>query len=191
MPIRFIVILIFLFSCVGIARTEEIEVHVHDNFSFRLPPDWRKVEAKKPKSKFGPVIEIQTIDSRHVGEYRGKNASLEFLEGDTIFVQGGTTDPEGLQLDIGQWKKKEANPKLLDAGEEIWRINGRVAQVVFKKTDLYTHELRGFANLARLSMIKEDGASALAFQVFYKSDKELPIVRKILQSINWYKDTTP
>ena len=139
---------------------------VDDGFHFRIPKDWVKKN-------------VRGIDS-HVGEYRGKTAYLEFDE-----VGGLGYTNERAQTFADKLKEREANAKLLSSGEEIWHVNGRIADFSAGKVDPKIYGDREYPNVACLFVPYVGQAGYLQVLIFYKDDSDLPVVRGILKSIRW------
>lgn len=153
-------LLVFLSSIVALVRAEESWKTIKDGFEFKLPADWRKIETRG-------------IDS-HVGEYRGATAFLTF---DEVYGLGYTVEKSTEFIE--KLKSKERDSSLLKSGEEIWRVDGRIASFTIGK--------REFQNVATLTLSYEGLPSYLSIQVFFASDDDAPIARKILRSLTWPK----
>ncbi len=141
---------------------------VDEGFRFSIPQGWEK-------------IKVQGIDS-HVGEYRGKTASLEF---DEVVGLGYTN--ERAQAEIDELKKKEIRTTLLEPGEEVWRVDGRIARYTSGNVDPNRYGKREFPNVATLRVPYKGMESYLEIWVFYESDKDIATAVKILKSIEWKK----
>ena len=139
---------------------------VDEGFQFLIPSDWKDKEARG-------------IDS-HVGRYAGPRAHLEF---DELFGLGYTVEKSQKVAD--DLSKKEANPKLLNAGEEVWRLDGRIAHFTFSKVDPKTFGNREHPNVASLFVPYVGKAGYLSVHLFYADEDYLPTVREILRSITW------
>lgn len=149
---------------------EKTWAKVDEGFQFLLPPDWKQ---KK----------VQGIDS-HVGNYQGTSAYLEF---DEVFGLGYTK--ERAQEVIDDLKKKEADAKLLKPGEEVWHVDGRIARFTFSMVDPRVFGQREYPNVASLFIPYDGQAGYLSVDLFYASEDYLPIVRRILKSFTWPKQS--
>lgn len=139
---------------------------IDEGFKFKIPPDWKKED-------------VQGIDS-HVGKYRGPTAYLEFDE-----IHGLGLSVAETNLRIAEFRAKEADRTRLEPGEEIWHVNGRIAQFVKERADRKVYGVREYDNVARLSVPYEGEEAYLSIYILFKSDDDLPTVKKILQSIEW------
>jgi hypothetical protein len=139
---------------------------VDEGFRFKIPADWKKME-------------VQGTDS-HCGRYRGKTAFLEF---DEVTGLGWTADKS--RSKTAEFTAKEKDPPLLNRGEQIWRLNGRVASFTAEKADSETYGKREFTNVARLFIPYEGEPAYLNVLVFFRNESDLPVVRRILESIEW------
>ncbi len=153
---------------VNLVEVEEPWVKVDEGLQFLVPPDW-----KKQKS--------QGIDS-HVGRYSGPSAYLDF---DEVFLLGYTVEQS--QKKIDDLKKQEADPKLLKAGEEVWRVNGQIAGFTVAKVDPKIFGEREYPNVASLFVPYAGKPGYLSVHLFYANEKNLPTVRRMLQSFTWPK----
>ncbi len=124
---------------------------------------------------------MRGIDS-HVGEYRGATALLRF---DEIFGLGYSV--ENSNAFIEQLKNKEREPSTLKEGEEIWRIDGRIALFFIGKADPKIYGKPPFQNVAKLSLSYPGEAGGLGLTVFFATNDDAPTVRKILRSVVWSK----
>jgi hypothetical protein len=161
---RFAVAVLLLLTTVSYAA-DDWQL-VDEGFRFRLPSDWKKVNRRG-------------IDS-HVGEYRGRTAYLEF---DEVYGLGNTVEQSAEATK--QWAAAEADPTLLKPGEEIWRLDGRIARFSLEKVDAEIYGKREFQFVARLSVWYAGKPAGLGVYVFYESEKDLPTVRRILRSFEW------
>src|SRR5689334_2737061 len=93
---------------VPLARAEDGWKTVDEGFRMTVPVSWEKQK-------------VQPIDS-NCGTYKADTADLEF---DEVYHLGYTAERSKALID--ELKKKEANPKLLKPGEEIWHVGGRIA----------------------------------------------------------------
>jgi hypothetical protein len=169
-PIRAILLSVVLAVCS--AQAADRWKTVEDGFRLTIPWDWQK---KK----------VQGIDS-HVGEYRGKTAYLEF---DEVFGLGYTN--ERAQKVIADLKSKEADPKLLSAGEEVWHVDGRIARFSIGAADPTVYGNREFKNVATLFVPYEGEGGYLHVLIFYESEKDVAVTRRILRSFEWKKKAQP
>jgi hypothetical protein len=140
---------------------------VNEGFEMSVPSNWRKVN-------------VQGIDS-HVATYRARTVQLEF---DEVFGLGYTLEKS--QLEIEDLKKKEADPRLLKPGEEVWHVGGKTALFLVGKVNPEDDE-RHFVNDAELFVPYSGLPGYLAIYVYYKSDRDVPTVRRVLQSLDWKK----
>ncbi|MDR3457073.1 MAG: hypothetical protein P4N60_06475 [Verrucomicrobiae bacterium] len=159
---------IVLLLVVSLAYAEDKWKTVDEGFRVTMPASWQKQK-------------VQPFDS-NCGTYKAKTADLEF---DEVFGLGYTA--ENSQSLIDELKKKETNPKLLRAGEEVWHINGRIARFVAGKLDPKVYGKRRFSNVAELYVPYASEPGYLSIYIIYKSDEDLPTVRRVLQSIEWKK----
>jgi hypothetical protein len=136
-----------------------------------VPADWEKVD-------------VQGIDS-HVGAYHGETADLEF---DDVGVFFGPSPTKESKKAIKEFRRKEAHPKLLKPGEEIWHVDGRIALFWSGKADPNENGVRRFSNVAWLDIPYSDSRGYLYISIFYRSEEELPMVRRVLKSLEWPKD---
>jgi hypothetical protein len=141
---------------------------VDEGFQFLMPADWKDKEARG-------------IDS-HVGRYAGPRAYLEF---DELFGLGHTV--ERSQKVIDDLKRKEADPKLLKAGEVVWHVDGRIALFTSSKVDQKTFGNREYPNVASLYVPYEGQPGYLSVHVFYADDEYFETVSQILRSFRWPK----
>jgi hypothetical protein len=148
----------------------EPEWRVVDEGSFRLtiPGEWKKLES-------------QGIDS-HVGRYDGPGAILMF---DEVFGLGVTVKETSDAVE--RLKAKKANPNLLQPGEEVWVIHGRLATFYLSELELRLREQWPFKNVAELKVPYHRKAGYLSVTVIYRSVEELAVVRRVLGSILWKK----
>jgi len=141
---------------------------VDEGFHFLIPSDWKNMDARG-------------IDS-HVGRYEGPRAYLVF---DELFGLGYTV--ERSREAVTDLLKKEADGRLLKAGEEVWRVDGRIAHFTFSKVDASTYGNREHQNVATLFVPYDGQAGYLSVQLFYADEDYLPTVRLILRSLTWPK----
>lgn len=141
---------------------------VDEGFQFLIPSDWKDKEARG-------------IDS-HVGQYGGPRAYLEF---DELFGLGHTVEQS--QEAIDDLSKKEADPRLLKAGEEVWHVDGRIARFTFSKVDPKVFGKREHANVASLFVPYGSQPGYLSVYLFYSDEDYLQTARQILQSFTWPK----
>jgi hypothetical protein len=139
---------------------------VDEGFRFRLPKEWTKI----------PVRGIES----HVGEYRALTATLEF---DEVVAYGESADKTAFYIE--SLKKKEADASLRKAGEEIWRIDGRVATVTFSEADPKVYGKREFPLVASMSVPYPNEPAGLGVRIFYSSPEGEALVRSILRSFQW------
>ncbi len=149
-----------------LVHAEERWKVIDEGFKLKVPIDWKKQK-------------LQPIDS-NAGAYKSARADLEF---DELFGLGYTTNKS--QSAINELRKKEANPKLLKPGEEVWRVQGRLASFRCGKVDPKVYGHRRFTNVAGLFIPYEGKAGYLSIDVLYKSEQDLPTVRRVLQSVDW------
>lgn len=143
-------------------------LRVNEGFEFLIPSDWKDQEARG-------------IDS-HVGKYGGRSAYLEF---DELFGLGYTVEKSQKAAD--DLAKKEANPKLLQPGEEVWRLDGRIALFSSAKVDPKVFGDREHGNVASLFVPYGGKAGYLSVHLFYADENYLPTARKVLHSFTWPK----
>lgn len=152
-----------------LAQAEDGWKTVDEGFRMNVPVGWQKQK-------------VQPIDS-NCGTYNAATADLEF---DEVFGLGYTA--EKAQTLIDDLKKKEANPKLLGPGEEVWHVAGRIARFWVGKVDSKVYGKRRFSNVADLRVPYAREPGYLSIYILYKSDKDLPTVRRVLQSLEWKKN---
>lgn len=141
---------------------------VDEGFQFLIPSDWKDREARG-------------IDS-HVGHYAGPRAYLEF---DELLGLGRTK--EETQKVVAELMKKETDPKLLRAGEVVWRLDGQIALFTSAKVDVKVFGNREFPNVASLFVPYEGQAGYLSVHLFYADDDYLATATQILRSFTWPK----
>ncbi len=141
---------------------------VDEGFCMTIPQGWNKQK-------------VQPIDS-NCGTYKAETADLEF---DEVFGFGYTAEKAQAQID--ELKKEQVDSKLLKAGEEVWHIDGRIARFWIGKVDPKVYGKRRFSNVAELFVPYAGQAGYLSIFILYKGDKDLPTVRRVLQSIKWKK----
>jgi len=134
-------------------------------FRVTVPQDWKRKE-------------VHNIDT-HCGAYVADTADLEFDE-DFLYRKQKTNDAA-----VDDLKKKERNPGLLVAGEELWHVDWRIADFFTGRVDPQIYGQRRFANVARLDVPYEGQPGHLIVLVFYKSEADLPTVRRVLRSMEW------
>ena len=159
------VFLFLLLAC--FAYAEDGWKTVDEGFRMTIPVTWEKQK-------------VQCTDS-NCGTYKAPTADLNFDE------DGRYYQPAWAQAEIDELKKQEANPKLLKPGEEIWRVDGRVCRFSTSKIDPAKNVGRRFSNAAILSVPYPGLDSHLTLYINYKSDDDLPTVRRILKSVGWAK----
>ena len=153
---------------VSLAHAKDGWKTVDEGFRMTVPVSWQKQK-------------VQPFDS-NCGTYRAATADLEF---DEVFGLGYTVE-KGQAL-IDDLKKKETNPKLLKPGEEIWHVDGRIARFWAGKVDPKVYGKQRFSNVADLHVPYAGEPGYLSIYILYKSDKDLPTVRRVLQSLEWKK----
>jgi hypothetical protein len=141
---------------------------VDEGFLMTIPVNWQKENARP-------------IDS-NAGIYKADTADLEF---DEVFRLGYTEQKSRTQID--NLKKKEANPKLLEPGEEIWHVDGRIAHFWNGKFDPAVYGQRRFSNVAHLHVPYAGQPGYLSIDILYKGQKDLSTVRRVLKSVQWNK----
>jgi len=145
---------------------------VDEGFRMMVPETWQK-------------LNVRGIDS-HVGAYKSETTDLEF---DEVFGLGYTA--ERAQAAIEEYKKKEANPKLLKPGEEIWHVGGRIARFSSGTADPKVYGKRRFSNVAELHVPYAGKPGYLSIYILYKCEKDLPTARRVLQSLEWKPKSSP
>jgi hypothetical protein len=165
MKIKLVIILLFspFFIC---ASAEERWKTVDEGFRMTIPASWEK----QPE---------HGIDS-NAGGYSGKTADLEFDE-----VRGLGYTEENSKSTIESLNSKLADPKKLAKGEEVWKVAGRIADFETGKLDPKIYGQRRFTNIASLHVPYANEPGYLEMYVIYESDKDMPTVRRVLQSIQW------
>jgi hypothetical protein len=169
---------VFTLLCIGLIATHGISAddskwkQIDEGFQFKIPTDWKK---KK----------VQGTDS-HVGYYFGQTAYLEFDE-----VEGLGFTAQKSNAKVAELKRKKADSKLLSPGEEIWDIDNRLASFVKEKANPEIYGKREYKNVVRLFVPCEGKPECLSILVFFKSDKDLPKVRTIFQSLKWPNPKSP
>ena len=163
-PLAVIVLLLIT----SFAYAEDGWKTVDEGFCVTMPVSWQKQK-------------VQPIDS-NCGTYKAKTSDLEF---DEVFGLGYTA--EKAQSLIDELKKKEANPKLLKAGEEVWHVDGRIAHFWAGKLDPKEYGKRRFSNVASLHVPYAGEPGYLSIYIIYKSGEDLPTVKRVLRSIEWKK----
>jgi hypothetical protein len=143
---------------------------VDEGFRMTIPVRWEKQK-------------VQPIDS-NCGSYKAQTADLEF---DEVFGLGYTA--ERAQASIDDLKKKDANPKLLTTGEEVWHVDGRIARFWAGRVDPKVYGKRRFSNVATLHVPYAGQPGYLSIYILYKSDKDLATVRRVLESLEWKKQS--
>jgi hypothetical protein len=141
---------------------------IDDGFRFRLPREWTK-------------IPVRGYDS-HVGQYRASTAVLEF---DEVTAYGESVEKTASYIE--SLKKKEADASLRTSGEEIWRVDGRIATVTFGTVDPKVYGKREFPLVASMSVPYPGEPAGLGVRIFYSSPQEEALVRSILRSFQWPK----
>jgi hypothetical protein len=143
---------------------------VDEGFFITMPRDWKKQK-------------VQPIDS-NCGTYKTRNADLEF---DEVFGLGYTTKKANTAVEA--LRKKEADPKLLKPGEEVWHLDGRIADFSNGRVDSAIYGQRRFTNVAGLHIPYENEPGYLHIFILYRGEEDLSVVRRVLQSIKWKKHT--
>ena len=136
-----------------ISRADDKWVEVNEGFRFELPSDWTKKE-------------VRAIDS-HQGRYEGAAGHLWFDR------ELGFYTADAAREAIQEMKAKEANPKLLMPGEEIWRIDGRLVH------------FRSSGNVVSLFVPCEERFWILSIEVTFYNPGFLPSARRILRSFKF------
>jgi len=136
-------------------------------FRMTIPSNWQKEK-------------VQGIDS-NVGTYTADTATLEF---DEVYM---SYTAEKAQAVIAELKKKEADSKLLKPGEDIWHIDGRIADFMIGEVDPKQNGERRFSNVAELFVPYPGQSGYLSISIYYQSEQDLPTVRRVLRSIEWKK----
>lgn len=119
-------------------------------FRFEIPANWEKKE-------------VQGIDSL-VGRYEGPNGSLRF-DGFGYYSTHSSRNT------IAAMKGKETNPKLLEPGEEIWRIDGHLAS------------FSSSTNQASIYILNDEDRWTLSIHIAFAMEDFLPTARRILSSV--------
>lgn len=145
---------------------------IDEGFRFRLPKEWAK-------------IPVRGYDS-HVGQYRAPSAILEF---DEVIAYGESADKTASY--IANLKEKEADAALRKPGEEIWRVDDRIATVTFEAADPKVYGKREFPLVARMSVPYPGEPAGLGIRIFYSSPQAEALVRSILQSFQWPEKKKP
>jgi len=157
-----LVMLAMTLSALGADEWKEVDEH----FLLTIPSNWKRDKG-------------QPIDS-NAGGYKGQNTELEFDE------VGGFMYPKGKsESAIADLKKKEADPSLLKSGEEIWRVAGRLADFTNGRVDPELYGKRRFTNVAGLFIPYKNGEGYLSIWILYRSDKDLPVVKRVLRRVRW------
>lgn len=120
-------------------------------FRFEIPADWEKKE-------------VQGIDS-HVGSYDGLQGRLDFDQEFGYYIANG------LRRSVENMKEKDANPKLLEPGEEIWRIDGHLARFTSS------------SNHAKIYIPNEKEQWTLSIRIAFANEEFFATARRILSSI--------
>lgn len=154
-----------------IAHAEERCRLADEGFMINIPESWKK-------------IKVKGIDS-HVGQYSAETMDMHFDEVSSLLCS-----KESARSFVGEMKKKEADRRLLESGEEIWHVDGKIARFRTQKVDPEVYGERRFSNVASLEVAYEDEGGSLSIDIFYKNPEDLPTVRKVLQSITWKKDSS-
>jgi len=160
--------IIVLLLATFFVQAKEAWKTVDEGFLIKIPASWQKQK-------------LHPIDS-NCGAYKAATADLEF---DEVIGLGYTA--EKAQASIDDLKKKEADPKLLSPGEEVWHVDGRIARFWAEKVDPKVYGKRRFSNVARLHVPYAGQPGYLMVFILYKSDKDLPTVRQVLKSVEWKK----
>ena len=134
-------------------------------FRMTIPSNWQKEK-------------VYPIDS-NCGTYTSDKTCLDFDE-----VHIGYT-AERAQAAIDKLKKKEADKTLLNIDEEIWRVRGRIADFRLRKTDASPNGPQPFSNIATLVVPYSDKPGYLSIRIQFKSEDDLPTVRRVLKSVEW------
>jgi hypothetical protein len=141
-------------------------------FRMTIPSNWKKEK-------------VYPIDS-NCGTYRADTACLDF---DEVYI-GYTIEKS--QTAVATLKAKEADPKLLNLGEEIWHVDGRIADFSVGRTDPQQYGQGRLPNVAELFVPYPSQAGYLSIQIFFQSEPDLPAVRRVLHSIGWKRnENTP
>ncbi|MBL9157341.1 MAG: hypothetical protein JNJ70_07710 [Verrucomicrobiales bacterium] len=119
-------------------------------FRFDVPANWEKKE-------------VQGIDSL-VGHYEGPDGRLEF-DGFGYYSAFHSRNA------IAAMKAKETNPKLLEPGEEIWRIDGHLAS------------FRSSPREASIYIYNDEDRWTLSMRITFAIEDFLPTARRILSSV--------
>jgi hypothetical protein len=159
--------ILFLFAAALVQPDDQWKT-VDEGFRMTIPVSWQKQK-------------VQPIDS-NCGTYKGVTADLEF---DEVFGLGYTVEES--QAAIDDLVKKESDPKLLNPGEEVWHVDGRIARFWAGKADPKVYGERRFSNVARLHVPYAGEPGYLSIYILYESDKDLPTVRQVLRSLEWHK----
>jgi hypothetical protein len=155
-------------NAMNVSRSDGGWRTVNVGFRMTIPADWEKER-------------VVPMDS-NCGGFEGETVHLEFDEVYYGMVAGtGTNTPAVIDV----LRKKQANPKFLRAGEEIWQLDGRFADFIIGKVEPTSGQ--AFTNMARLSVPYPDQSGYLAVYLYYQSERDVPILRRILQSIEWKK----
>lgn len=141
---------------------------VDEGFHMTVPSSWKRQRGRPAELKSGV--------------YKSKTAEMKFDE----FQDLGQTVAQ-TQARVNALKKKAANPKLMKPGEEIWRIDGRIALFWIGRADPAQHGKLRFANVASLYVPCVEQAAYLSIRVIYRDEADLPTVRRALESIEWEK----
>lgn len=102
----------------------------------------------------------------NAGSYKGQRADLEF---DEVFGLGYTAKKAEQKLQ--ELERKRSNPKLLRKGEEIWRVDGRLADFWNDKVDPKVYGQRRFTNVATLFIPYRGEDGYLHIYILYQSER--------------------
>jgi len=158
---------LLLLALVIAARAEGEWKTVDLGFVLSVPPDWEQVKERG-------------IDS-YVGRLKSKDAELTFDEAGSFMYSAGEA-----RLAVANLKRKARNPKLLKVGEEIWIVDGRVADFSIRKPD-FAYGVPPFTNVATLFVPYKGSGGSLSIAIFYRSKDGELTARRILQSVVWKK----
>ena len=158
---------IIAFVCLAVAaRSEDRWKTIDEGFLITVPWSWHKGNGR-------------AIDS-NAATYRGKTGEMDF---DEVYGLGYTIDE--CRARIEKLKQKEANPKIRETGEEIWHVDGRIADFSCGAVDPKVFGVRPFKRVAQLHVPYEGEAAFLYVAIFYDAESDLATARQILRSITW------